>query len=107
MNAPQETPGSPDAANPATSLETELDTSAPDTPAGYTGQVVKLKRKNASRDRPHSMPGTVLKVATPSGETYTGRVIASLRSFQDADEGRCNITTSVLLTGPLNTSSKG
>ena len=103
MNAPQKTPGPPEAANPATSTETELDASGPDTPAGYTGQVVKLKRKNASRDRPHSMPGTVLTVATPSGETYTGRVIASLRSFQDADEGRCNITTSVLLTGPVKT----
>ena len=103
MNAPQETPGSPEAANAATSPETDLETSGPDTPAGYTGQMVKLRRKNASRDRPHSMPGTILNVATPSGETYTGRVIASMRSFQDADEGRCNITTSVLLTGPVKT----
>ena len=63
-----------------------------------TGRVVKIHRKNAARDFPHRQPGTAISVQTPSGEIQEGRVIASLRSFKNADEGRCNITTSVILT---------
>ena len=107
MTAAQKVPATPEAANPAPMEETEPKTSQDDTPVtDYTGHMVKLRRKNASRDRPHSMPGTVISVATPSGDTYSGRVIASMRSFHDAEEGRCNITTSVLLTGPVKTSGK-
>ena len=65
------------------------------------GEMVKITKTGLHPSAPHRRPGSRLRVEAKDGRTYQATVIASLKTFHDAPEGKCNITTTALLEQPL------
>lgn len=65
------------------------------------GEIVKTTRTGLDPSMPHRKPGSGLKVKAKDGRTYQATVIASLKTFHGAPEGKCNMTTTARLERAL------